>query len=112
MGATFRKTVIAVMLFAALGIGVASGSFSLKFTPLPTLLEVTVEQAIGSVGGWTVYAGSGFAASPFEVVELQPYTIACRDTDLKVAWAEACVEARAPLIGDGSVLTFFFNLGW
>ena len=90
----------------------ASGSFSVRFDPLSLRVEANVEQEVSRAGGWTVYAGSGFQVSPGGIEKLQPYTLACRELDILLAYTEACVELRAPLVGQTDILRFFFSLVW
>lgn len=95
------------------GTGLASGgSFSAVFDPLALRVDVNIEQAVTEADGWTVYAGTGFAASREGVEAFQPYTLACQSLDALVAFAEACVELRAPLVGAGSIARAFLSVSW
>lgn len=101
-----------VLLLAVTGLACAQGSLSFELAPLSLDLEVNLEQAITTVEGWTIYGGSGFAASPDGVEKLQPYTMACRGWDALIAYAEVCAELRAPIIGEGEILRLFTSIVW
>lgn len=106
------RTVLVASVLLLAGIGLASGSFSVEFTPLDLHLEANLEQEVTRVSGWTVYAGSGIAVSPAGVDKLQPYGMACRGFDAFLAYAEACLELRAPIIGQGEIMRVFFSAVW
>ena len=106
-----RAAAFAIALLLA-GTALASGSLSFELAPLTLDLEVNLEQSITTVDGWTIYGGSGFAASPAGVEKLQPYTMACRGWDAVIAYAEVCAELRAPLIGEGEIVRIFTSIVW
>jgi len=107
-----RLTRVTLIALAALAIGTvsASGSFSARLDL--TGLEVNLEQEVTRVGSWTIYAGTGFAASWTSVEKLQPYTLACTSWDVGLAFAELCGEVRAPLIGTAEWVRVFLNAAW
>jgi hypothetical protein len=106
-----RAALFAIALSLA-GTALASGSFSARLDVDQLRLELNLEQEVTQVSGWTVYAGSGFSVSRAGVEKLQPYTLACWGTDLGFAYGEVCGELRAPLIGDGNVLTVYTTVAW
>jgi len=104
-----RVTLIALALLA-IGGASASGSFSARLDL--TGLEVNVEQEVTRAGAWTVYAGTGFAATWTSVEKLQPYTLACTSWDVGLAFAELCGELRAPVLGPGEWVRLFVTVAW
>jgi len=104
-----RASLIALAVLA-IGTACASGSFSARLDL--TGLEVNVEQEVTRVGAWTVYAGTGFAATWTSVEKLQPYTLACTSWDVGPAFAELCGELRAPLIGTAEWVRVFLSVAW
>jgi len=104
------KAVVLVIALALAGIAAGSGSFSARLDL--SGIEVNVEQEVTRVGPWTVYAGTGFAASLKGVEKLQPYTMACTDWDVGIAFAELCGELRAPILGSGEWVRLFVTVAW
>jgi hypothetical protein len=90
----------------------AEGSFSVKFDPIALTVDANLEQQVAEIDGWIVYAGSGFAARPWSLDKLQPYTLVCREWDVLLAYAEVCAEVRATLVGDGSIIRLFVSGSW
>jgi hypothetical protein len=101
---------VTVLAAGAIVPAFASGSFSAKLDT--TGLEVNVEQTVWADGPWVVYAGSGFAASWGAVEKIQPYTLACHELDVGLAFAETCFEVRLPLVGEGEWMRAFFTVAW
>lgn len=104
------RAAVWLIALALAGTVAASGSFSAKLDL--TGLEVNLEQEVTRVEGWTIYAGTGFAATWTGVEKLQPYTLACRDWDVGLAFAELCGEVRAPLIGTAEWVRIFLTVAW
>jgi hypothetical protein len=106
------RALLLVLALATLATANASGSFSVKFDPLALAVDVNLEQQVAEIDGWIVYAGSGFAARPWSLDKLQPYSLICREWDVLLAYAEVCAELRAPIIGDGSIVRLFLSASW
>lgn len=108
-----RALVLGIVLaLAVTGLASAEGSLSFEIAPLSLDIELNVEQSITTFQGWTIYGGSGFAISPAGVEKLQPYTMACNGLDALVAYAEVCLELRAPIIGPGEIVRLFTSVVW
>jgi len=107
-----RLLLVLLIALSTAGTASASGSFSAVIDPLALTVDLNIEQSVGEHEGWTLYAGSGFAASPDGVQKLQPYGLACRGYNLILAGAEVCAELRAPIIGDGPITRIFLSLAW
>lgn len=107
-----RAALLTALVLAGIGGAYAEGSFSARLDVLALDLEVNLEQEVTRSGAWVFYAGSGFAVNTSGVTKLQPYTMACRNWDLTLAYTEVCTELRAPIIGPGSILRVFVSTVW
>lgn len=89
------------------------GSFTAQLDILNLDLTVLVEQQIAEVGGWLVYAGTGFGVAPWRVTRFDPYTLACREVGVLSTYSELCVEARVDFASDdGFALQTFWTTTW
>lgn len=108
-----RRVLLVLVIAVGLGgIATASGSFSVTLKPVTLELEANLEQEITRVGPWTIYAGSGFAVDADGLRKLQPYTLACASLDVVLAYSEACIEVRAPIVGQGDIARVFLTVAW
>lgn len=105
---------VTVLLLLAIGVGRAGGSFTAEFNPLSLNLEILVEHEVHVIDGWREYVGTGFAVEPWNVTRFDPYTLWCRELDVFIAFSEACIELRVPVVdgGDDSWLRTFLTIVW
>lgn len=105
------RTFAVALCLAATGVAFSNGSFSVVYAP-PVTVELNIEQEITRAGEWIIYGGSGFRASSAGIEKLQPYTMACREVDMFLAFAELCLEGRAVVVGDGDWARAYLSVVW
>lgn len=115
--ARLRTLGVAGLLLLAIGLGTVGsaqhGSFTAEFDVFSLNLAFTLEQQIGEVSGWNIYAGTGFAVSLSGIQQFDPFTSACRELDLFLAYTELCFEGRVNVLNvEQSQLSSFLTTAW